>query len=250
MGYRTWSNEETEFLIKEYGRINIVKIARKLNRTVGSVRGKIANEGLGASYETQGTITASELARNLGRNKSTIQRWIHTNRLKCTKRKSKEKKKYLMIKIQDFWEFAKENPKYMRWELYERGSLPPEPKWLDSEIEIYNKNRVKKQKDKWSKEEDAHLTFYYKQGKNYKEIADMLGRTEDAIICRISKLNIASRMVCLPWKEEEIEVLINMREKGKSFEDIADELGRSECGVRSRWKRLKKMGALPICYAE
>ena len=37
MSYRTWSNKETEFLLKKYGSMTVSAIAKKLNRTNLSV---------------------------------------------------------------------------------------------------------------------------------------------------------------------------------------------------------------------
>lgn len=249
MKYKTWTTEEIEYLQKEYGRTNLDKISKKLGRTLSSVAGKAHRLKLGPSYEAQGEITAAELARSLGREKSTILRWIYNKELPSTHRKAKEKKKYQMIKIQDFWKWAEKNKNLMKWDLYERGSLPPEPKWIDEEIKNYAKNIIKKQKVKWSKSDESYLKFYYKQGKSISEIAKLLDRSEDAILCRIYKLKITKK-VNISWRDIEIETLVSMRKNGSSFEEIAEELGRSEDGVKSRYKRLRKEGVVPICCAE
>ena len=93
------------------------------------------------------------------------------------------------------------------------------------------------------------MKFYYKQGKSISEIAKLLDRSEDAILCRIYKLKITKK-VNISWRDIEIETLVSMRKNGSSFEEIAEELGRSEDGVKSRYKRLRKEGVVPICCAE
>lgn len=240
MSYRRWSDEEIEYLQKEYGRITVPTIAKKLNRTIGAVDSKILKLGLGHSYEAQGTITAAELSKALGRRTSVIYRWIYNNGLKATMKITYKKQKYQMIQIKDFWSFAKNNPQFMKWELYDKGSLIPEPKWLDKEIKNYFETRNKNKDKKWTKAEECYLLAYYQQGKQIKEISQLMERSEDAIWFRLKKLNVKKRVVHLKWGPVEDEMLTTMRGKGMYFKDIAEEMGRSLRSVERRYSRLVK----------
>lgn len=240
MSYRRWSDEEIEYLQKEYGRITVPTIAKKLNRTNLSVIQKASRLDLGPACEAQGTITAAELARTLGRRTSVILRWIYKNGLKSTLKIAKEKRKYQMIKVKDFWKFAREHPEFMKWELYERNTLPPEPKWLDEEIQNYFKTRNKNKDKVWSKVEDCYLLAYYNKDMMIKDIAEILGRSEMSTWCRLKKLKVPKRVIQIPWKPIEDEILINMRRQGKIFKEIAEELGRSTRSVQRRYDRIKE----------
>lgn len=240
MSYRRWSDEEIEYLTKNYGRYSIQAIADKLDRTNLGVIQKANRLGLGLAYEAQGTITAAELARALGRRTSVILRWIYKNGLKSKLKTVKEKRKYQMIRVTDFWAFAKEHPMLMKWELYERNTLPPEPEWLDEEIKNYFETRNKNKDKVWTKAEDCYLLTYYNKGKLVKDIAEFLGRSEMSTWCRLKKLKVPKRVIQIPWKPVEDEILINMRGQGKIFKDIAEELGRSIRSVQRRYDRIKK----------
>lgn len=240
MSYRIWTDKETEYLMKNYGRITIPTIAKKLNRTTKAVEVKITRLNLGHSYEAQGSITASELARVLGRAKSVILRWIYENNLKATLKTTGKKQKYQMIKARDFWNFAKNNPSFMKWELYERGSLLPEPKWLNDEIKTYFETRNKNKDKYWTKAEECYLLAYYNQDKQIKEISQIIGRSQDAIWLRLKKLNVKKRVIQIKWRPIEDEMLTNMRKQGMFFKDIAEEMGRSKRSVQRRYERLCK----------
>ena len=240
MSYRRWTDKETEYLMKNYGRITVPTIAKKLNRTIKAVEIKTIKLKLGYSYEAQGSITASELARVLGRAKSVIYRWIYENNLKSTLKITGKKQKYQMISPKDFWNFAKDNPSFMKWELYERGSLLPEPKWLYAEISNYFRIRNKNKDKKWTKAEECYLLAYYNKGKQIKEISKNMGRSQDAIWFRLKKLNVKKRVIHLKWGTVEDEMLISMRGKGMYYKDIAEEMGRSKRSVQRRYERLCK----------
>ena len=128
----------------------------------------------------------------------------------------------------------------MKWDLYERNTLLPEPKWLDKEIQNYFKTKNKKKDKKWTKAEECYLLAYYQQGKQIKEISQLMERSEDAIWFRLKKLNVKKRVIQLKWGSAEDEILINMRKQGKMFKEIAEELGRSIESVQSRHSRIKE----------
>ena len=79
--YRTWTIKELQFLKKNYNKMTIKEIAKKLNRSYGSIVGKINRLGLKkdplyAVYingEQKMIGTADELAKRLGVKKRTFQ---------------------------------------------------------------------------------------------------------------------------------------------------------------------------------
>lgn len=247
MGNRRWTDEETEYLLKKYGRMTLPTIAKKLNRTTKGVESKALRLGLGHSYEAQGNVTAAELSRAIGRAKTTVLRWIHRNGLKTTLKITNKKRKFHVIKIKDFWEFAKENSSFMKWELYERGSLLPEPLWLDEEIKRYYETRNKNEDKHWTKTEECYLLAYYNQGKQAKEISNLIGRSEYAVRNRLKKLKVTNRMIKISWKPIEDEMLVSMRAKGMLFREIAEEMGRTKSSVQRRYKRMFDKKQVATC---
>lgn len=245
MSYKIWTEQEEEYLINKYGKTKISEMAKRLNRTESSVEKKIKRMKLGPSFENQDEFTAVELSRTLGRSRSIILNWIYSGKLKATLKVTGKKKKYQMIKPKDFWNFAKDNPKLMKWEKFERGIIIPEPEWLDEEIEKYMRNRYKNNDKKWSKMEDCLLINYYKKGIQLKEIGKLMGRTEYAIWNHAKRLKISRRSIQIPWKEEEKDIAIYMREKGYTYRQIAEELGRSEKGVQRFYDRHRQKNNNP-----
>lgn len=237
--YLHWTNEEIEYLRENYGVESWSALAKYLNRTLSSIKNKIRKLDLGDARKATEYINASELAEALGRSKSTVVRWLQAKKLEAPLRTITEKDKLYRIKIEKFWKFAKENPKYMKWDLYTRNSLGEEPLWLDAVIKEYYKNQAKNGTKDWSKTELSYLEYYYSQGLTAKEIGKRLGRTKSSIEARISILGLANKKISIPWKPIEIKMLLDMKEKNMTLGKIANELGRSLGSVTVKWNRLK-----------
>lgn len=240
--YKVWSKKDILTLRRMYGVYSYEAIAERLGRTVHAVNTKKNQLKLGRPLEYTEYITAFDLAKALGRAHSSVAMWINKRGLPAVKKSVTMKAKYYRIKVKDFWKWAKENPKYMRWDLYERNSLGKEPSWLDGIIKEYFKNQVKKH-ELWTETEVCYLKEYYKQKMPIPEIAKKLNRTAAAIDFKLRKLGVKRHKVNLPWRDEETELLKELRMQGLTYKEIAEELGRAKSliGEKCRLFNIEKV---------
>ena len=86
----------------------------------------------------------------------------------------------------------------------------------------------------WTEEEEKlleKLVLIYK--KNYKEIAEILGRTEDSIVVKMKKKKLSIQSDKRIWSKEEEELLIDLWGT-ISIEKLAKELNRTESSIRNK----------------
>ena len=238
MSGKHWTEDEVEYLIRNYGRYSIPGISETLGRTSIAVLRKAKKLNLGPVKTYTERVTAAELASSIGRDRKTVLSWVKQHGLKRNKKVMLMKKKYYMIKISDFWEFAKENRNLMKWEVYKRGSLVPEPEWLDEEIKEYMSEKKNRHRKLWTRAEDCYLKEYLKQGKSIREISVLMNRTYQSIKNRMRIKGLITHKK-LNFRPIEDEMIKDMIKKGMSYHKIADELGRSYASVWSRYDRIR-----------
>jgi DNA-binding CsgD family transcriptional regulator len=129
---RLWTAEEVAQLDIFSQRYTTAEIARKLGRTKSSVRGKANREKLELLL-TVDRISAQKLAQYLGVNRRTVTYWISKG-LKARLSKGQGKGKHgkarhtYRIKLKDFAEFYRANRDGSLWSL---RKIPPEVvKWI------------------------------------------------------------------------------------------------------------------------
>lgn len=101
---------------------------------------------------------------------------------------------------------------------------------------------------KWTEADEKQLTELRAQGKQYKEIAAIMGRTEKSVKAfaayivnhnRGSKRKPRQHM----WTEAQDDLIITLRSKGHLFDDIAKQLGRHVTTVQNRYYSLLALDA-------
>lgn len=231
---KAWTKEELKILVDNFGKLDFEQIGKKIGRTAKAVQNKKNRLGLGDTLKYTEYITAKDLGNALGVASTTVRTWIIKKGLVATYKATAFNQKFYRIKVSNFWSWARKNPKYMRWELYERGSLGKEPSWLDAEIKKYNA-KEKVNRKLWSKTDLCYLTSYYKNGMSLDEISKKLNRTKDATYKKLKMLGIfCKKNFNVPWRDEETEILKKMRSQGKTLNEIAEELGRSMSVVSAK----------------
>lgn len=83
---RIWTQEEVDFLYDNLGVLSYKAIGKKLNRTSEAVRSKCQKLKLGGITLYSEFLTTAELGRAIGRDKSTIVRYIKNNGLPARKK--------------------------------------------------------------------------------------------------------------------------------------------------------------------
>jgi hypothetical protein len=88
---------------------------------------------------------------------------------------------------------------------------------------------------RWTAHEDATLARLYRAGAAVREIAERLGRSEDAVNARRRHLAIAARRARVAWSQREDAVLAAATRAGLPAWVVAERLGRPVEQVR--WRR-------------
>lgn len=104
---RQWTEDEIWLLELMSQRFPIDDIAKRLNRTHDSVRGKMWTQGI-SPYLTVDQFSPNRLAGMLGISHPTIVNWIKTGDLPAIKRE-KNKRLLYRIKRKDFAKFYRQN---------------------------------------------------------------------------------------------------------------------------------------------
>ena len=139
---RQWTEEEVAYLEKYYERRGVDYIARRLKRSIDSIKRKAQNLGYNA-YVCE-DLYVRTVAKCFDCDSRVINRWINDFELpyRIVQRGQSTCK---LISAKTFWKWAKEHQNLIPWNKYERFSILPEPEWVPIAIKEYNvKNNRKK----------------------------------------------------------------------------------------------------------
>lgn len=183
-----WTKAEKEKLSELYGSFPIYTIEKRLSkRGIGNRVNK--TKKYGRSADNMGFLTAHMLAKHLNVDAKVVLNWVNKKGLPHKKTITAYERKNILINPKRFWVWAAENKKLLNFTKIERGVLLPEPEWLEQEIKNDYYNIPKRQRQPWTTEQERELCYLcYRKGLLYKEIGKILGRSENSIQRRISKL--------------------------------------------------------------
>lgn len=232
-----WSEKDIETLTSLYGTCSYTELSKTLGRTEKSIQTKANRLGLGSVMIANEYLTLNELARAIGRRPNTVKRWINDLGLPARMRILAKVKKFYQIRVESFWNWAKNNKDLMAWDRYEINTLANEPGWI-AEEKKKKVNKSKNVKTRWNENEEARLIFLYNQGRTLIEIAEELNRSVKAIDGKLVVLKVKRNQVHVGWREEETEILFSMRSQGICYREIAEELGRGLEVVQKKHKLL------------
>ena len=176
---REWTEWEVRYLEKKYVGQPVERTAKKLNRTINSVKRKAAK--LDLNHYTN-FLSAKVVAKCFNLDTKVVLRWINKFNLPCKKVVCSNQTRYL-IDSNMFWKWAENNKNIINWSKYEKQSLLPEPKWLKEAIRNYE---TPKARDKYTDDEIVKIRVLLSKGLSYAEIAKETGRTYYGInhLCR------------------------------------------------------------------
>lgn len=241
MGQGTkWKKEELDYLENSWGQSSIPAIAKNLGRSVDAVKIKAVRLGLGRHIHSGVRITFCQFCKAIGKSYSQAKSRYENAGLPIHYQKS-IKKRYAMVDIDEFWEWAKDNKDIVDFNAFPEGTFGAEPEWAKEARRADYISRTKT--TPWTAAEDNELRHLLNQYKyTYDEISQRLHRTEGAVKRRISTLDLPQRPVRredAKWTDEEIAVLIQMRESGHHWEEIGRTLGRSALATRGKYERIQ-----------
>ena len=240
-----WSDEDIEYLYDNFGNLSILTIAKVLNRSVKAVKFKAYKLGLN-SFENSGRVSAAELGRSLGVDKSLVYKWIKEKGLRSKSIVLSEKRRFHMIDVDEFWKWAYKNQSIINFARFEKFILGKEPIWVNEkrQYDILNKSKINKP---FSKFENDYIRQNYKNV-DAKEIAKVLNRTVCSIHTKANRLGIEKirkkklrddsnrehRRRFSKYEDYYIKSHYNYR----SAHEIGAVLGRSQVSIHSRAFRI------------
>lgn len=241
MAGRKWTEKEVDYLKEKWGVVSIDIIAKKLNRTIVSVRKKATSLGLGRWIDNIQYIKFKELILTLGYSNSgycNLKKKLKTLNFPILI-KTVSKMKIEVVDIEEFWKWTEKNKSILNFALLEPGTLGKEPDWVKEKRKADQMNPAKvKVKKRWTKEEDNLLIAKVKSNKyTYKMLSEEFSRTETAIKRRLSNLNTLCRPIpeiWKPWSEEEEIKALTLKEKGYDCFSIGKILGRNQMSVDNK----------------
>ena len=246
---RKWTVEEETLLSDLWGVKSIEYIAKKMKRTVFSIKVKAVRMGLGAMIRNNyDVITVSDMVDLLNVTRDRItDRWVKLG-LKLKKIKLTNKMSYYTINWKDLMDFLETNQNEWDSRNVEKNMLGLEPEWLQE----------KRKRDtlenplwyrKWTEDEIKKAESLFKNGKTYQEISSIIDRSEWAVANLLRNLGY-SYMFPQYWKGKEIKYL-RENYQDMTYQEIAEELGRTtkaisvkaeELGFQKKLIRTKKEG--------
>lgn len=128
---RFWTPEDEIILSDLWGTESYETIAKKLNRTVSSIKNKAFLLGLGSAIENNyNGLTIKEISDLFGVNINTVSvGWISLG-LKYKVQKITQSKSYRYVEIKDLYEFLEANQNIWDSRNLEKNILGAEPEWL------------------------------------------------------------------------------------------------------------------------
>lgn len=184
---RKWTPEEEEEFKELWGYKPIEIIAKKLKRSIFSLKVKAVRLNLGPMIKNNlEKVTVSDIADMLQVTKDRILNNWKNNGLKLKKVKVTSKWSYYTISLDNLVDFLEKNQEKWDSRLVDPYVLGCEPEWLQEK-------RRKDRKDNpiwyhfWTDAERERADLLRKRGKTDEEIGMELGRTENAVFSEFQK---------------------------------------------------------------
>lgn len=237
---KKWTEEEIAILEDNWGKISIPSIAKKLGRTLNSIKVKAVKLGLQRHIHQGEYITFHQLLVAIGQ-KQNYSYYLHKFEKYDFPYKFKKSvdKSFRVVYIDDFWEWSEKNQCQIDFSKFEKNMLGPEPSWVDVKRRNDISNKKSFKTTPWTRKEDKRLEELLSKYKyNYYELSKLLKRTEGAIQRRICDLGIQYRPLKadnhIKWTKEEYKVLGDLIKERYDYNMISDIIGKSAKAIRGR----------------
>lgn len=182
MTYRRWTPEEITYLESSVGHVSIKSMSKRLNRTPSAVINKLKRLGLSNTVAHADGITAHALAQIIGVDRTTLVGWIERHGLPCQYKRTRTTKRYTLIDVESFWEWAKENKHLVDFSKIPYRALAPEPHWVNDERHKNWGVSKRQTYEPWTLLEiDRLIELREQENLTFGEIAKQLGRTETSV---------------------------------------------------------------------
>ncbi len=177
---RKWTDNDLSFLQESLGKKSLSVMAKQLNRSETAVLMKLKKMGLGNTKKATGLLTTRELANALQVDGKTVHHWIQHHSLEAKSRVTSYKRKFYLIDVHAFWEWAKQNQEKIDFTCIEKNVLPPEPDWVEKARKS-NMETQRKTYNRWTTKEIKLLFKWKKEGADFNKIAEKLNRSRISV---------------------------------------------------------------------
>ena len=129
--FKTWSEEEDNYLCENWGLYSVPTIAKHLKRTNRAIESRVLYLGLGSHLESSGYISLRSVIKEFGLDVShdwQIRKLVETGL--PTHKQRVNKKSFLMVDIDEFWEFMETHQNLLSFARLELNALGKEPSWV------------------------------------------------------------------------------------------------------------------------
>lgn len=243
--WRRWTQEEVSYLRDNWGTVTIQSISKRIGRTEAAILNKVQELGLGAFLEHGDYITLHQLLMAFTSSSASdtykLKSWVKNRGMPVHTRLIKEKR-VRIIYLDEFWVWAEKNRSFLDFSKMEPLILGAEPPWVAEQRKKDATAFRNQRKDPWTPEEDARLRMLLKQYKyGYKELSEMLHRSNGAIQRRVLDLGIKERPVKADghsqeakWIDDDYQTVADGIRAGDSYAVIGERIGKSEKAVRGK----------------
>lgn len=165
------TESEIRYLERNYIKQPVTITAKHLGRTENSVKHKASKLGI-CNYKYE-YINATEAAKCFGISTCHFIKLVDKG-LPYEFSVMYEHQNVLLFSAENIWKWMEENKHIINWAKYKKGSLLPEPQWLNDAIAEYTTPNKHK---RFSESEINNIKIMQKRGMTNREIATILGRT-------------------------------------------------------------------------
>lgn len=230
---KTWTADEIDYLISAWGNVNMATITKHLDRSECAIRLKAGKLNLGP-FLANGYryITISNLYKLIRPNTSATYlktSWVKNRNLPTHNISRSSKTNFIVVYIDEFWMWAEKNQYFLDFSKLGRYQLGPEPDWVNPkrEADILRNSFIKA--TPWTSREDNLLKeLLVKQKYGYKELSQILCRSEGAIskaVLHAKKIaTVAHHLKEYPYNIVSVVEKIFLNEKVLIFVAIAGQL--------------------------
>lgn len=190
---KEWTENDKNYLYDVWGDFTIKTISRELKRSEEAIIAFAAKNGLGGFLYTGTYLTTGQAAEIIGVDYTSIIYWIKNGLIKAKFRKIHKKKVYL-IDPKDFKEFLINNQNKWSTLRSDLSIFNGNEEWLLNKIEADKSYKYKNTNSTWTVKEENELIRLVNEGYSNQVIADILGRTREAINRRRTALIAQGRL--------------------------------------------------------
>ena len=177
---KEWTEDDKNYIYDVWGDFTIKTISRELKRSEEAVISFASKNGLGGFLYTGTYLTTGQAAEIIDVDYTSIIYWIKTGLIKAKFRKIHKKKVYL-IDPRDFREFLMNNQNKWSTLKADLSMFNGNEEWLLKKISEDKNYKYKNTNSSWTLKQEKELIDLVNEGYSNQAIADILGRTREAI---------------------------------------------------------------------